>query len=225
MQVDTFDVDATEVTRAAYQAFLDAHVDPSKQQPLCLWNKDFSVLQTGDQSTGCNLKFDPVTFPQRPVTCIDWCDAAAFCAWTGRHLCGRIGGGKLQDSEAGDPAKSQWHHACTQAGMHAYPYGDTYDPMKCNTLGGGHGGVPVDTGSLPDCAGGYPGIFDMSGNVEEWEDACGTGVDPNDPTDDDCPVRGGAYWTDVGDSRCDGLKYYPRRDGQSADWGFRCCGK
>ena len=64
----------------------------------------------------------------------------------------------------------------------------------------------------------------MSGNVEEWEDACGSGVDPDDPADDGCLLRGGAFWSEEEDARCDADNYSAPRSGASNDWGFRCCG-
>jgi len=42
VRVDNYCVDSTEVTRAQYQKFLDAKVDPSKQDSPCAWNADFT---------------------------------------------------------------------------------------------------------------------------------------------------------------------------------------
>jgi formylglycine-generating enzyme required for sulfatase activity len=222
--VDNYDIDANEVTRADYKAFLAAQVDPQTQPSYCHWNAGFAVTEN-DTGAGCDKPFDPETFPDRPAVCINWCDAVAYCAWSGRRLCGRIGGGSLQDAESDDPTRSQWHRACTKGGTQLYPYGDTFNPGNCNAGGSNHGGVPIETGSLPDCVGGYPGLFDMSGNVEEWEDSCNTGIDPNDPADDGCALRGGAFWTDATESQCNSLKYYAHRNVVSNDWGFRCCSK
>lgn len=221
--VDAFDIDATEVTAAAYMAFVAAKVDPSTQPPYCGWNASFAPVED-DVDAGCTGPLDVAQFPDRPVVCIDWCDAYAYCAWAKRHLCGRIGGGKLTKDQAGDPALSEWHRGCTNAGTQAYPYGDVYEEGRCNTANSGFGATPVEVGLAVDCVGGYAGLHDMSGNVEEWEDSCGNGVNPDDPADDGCTVRGGAYWTEAADSRCDGLSYAPPRSMVSNDWGFRCCG-
>ena len=61
------------------------------------------------------------------------------------------------------------------------------------------GGTLVPVASLPGCQGGYPGVFDMSGNVEEVEDSCddaGT-----------CYSRGGSFVDDpaLAETRCDNL--------------------
>jgi len=218
-----YDIDPTEVTRASYQAFLDTKPDLSSQPPYCGWNSSFEP-SVDVPDMGCDKPPDVETFPNRPITCIDWCDARAYCAWAKRRLCGRIGGGVLQESQAGDPQMSEWHHACTHDGTHAYPYGDAFIPDACNTMGAGFGGVPYDVGTLTTCVGGYTGLYDMSGNIEEWEDACGVGNLPDDPSDDGCPLRGGAFWTGDLQSRCDSLEFAAPRSAVSNDWGFRCCG-
>lgn len=221
--VDAYDIDATEVTMASYQAFVDTRPDPANQPPTCGWNTSFAIRED-DPDNDCGEPLDRAVLADRPVICVDWCDAHAYCAWAKRHLCGRIGGGPLTRPEAEDPAQSEWHRACTNAGTQAYPYGDVFDETRCNTSASNWGAIPIDVGQAVGCEGGYAGLFDMSGNIEEWEDSCSVGVDPIDPSDDGCTVRGGAYWTEAADSRCDGLEYAPKRSLASHDWGFRCCG-
>ena len=74
---------------------------------------------------------------------------------------------------------SAWFLACSHgAEQRAYPYGNTFETASCNgcayeaTCGQVVYNLTTPVGSLASCAGGYPGLFDMSGNVEEWEDAC-----------------------------------------------------
>src|SRR5262249_40663852 len=109
----------------------------------------------------------------RPVHAVDWCDAFAYCAWAGKRLCGRIAGGSVDPTFGTDLAsESEWYNACSRGGQHAYPYGDTYDPRACNGLEYGAGtGPQLPVGSLSSCTGGFAGLFDMSGNVSEWEDS------------------------------------------------------
>jgi formylglycine-generating enzyme required for sulfatase activity len=77
---------------------------------------------------------------------------------------------------------------------------------------------PHDVGSINTCEGGYPGIFDMSGNIWEWEGSC-SGSAPNDA----CLMRGGSYFenseTDLG---CPS-NVNPTRDTTALTIGFRCC--
>ena len=83
-----------------------------------------------------------------------------------------------------------------------------------------HIGHVVPVGSLSGCQGGVPGLFDMTGNVEEWQDSCDGDSGPNDM----CSNGAGAF--DYGDpptgERCDFADSDPRRS-QFPDVGFRCC--
>lgn len=217
-----FAIDAFETRRADYATFLADTYDPALQDPWCSWNTSFEPVD--DASGGCFVPFD---FSQGgyPMSCVDWCDAAAYCAWAGKRLCGRKGGGTVPVEDVNDPSKSEWYAACSANGTLAFPYGNTYEPGFCNTLG--NGSDLVGAGWFIDCEGGVPGVFDMSGNVEEWENACDI---TGDPAGDNCLLRGGAFWADdVTPDRdyatcSSNVERRPDRSSASHDWGFRCCG-
>lgn len=215
-----FGVDALEATRGDYQRFLADAVDPTTQAPWCQWNTSFQPDPAG---LGCPETYD-FSQPGFPITCVDWCDAAAFCAWSGKRLCGRKGGGTVGGPEVNDPTKSEWFAACSADGTLDFPYGNTVQTNACNTLG--NGAAVVGAGWFAQCEGGYPGLFDMVGNVEEWEDACEI---TGDSAGDNCQLRGGAFWADAATptkdyARCSSnLERAPDRDAAAHDWGFRCC--
>lgn len=213
-----FGIDATEVTRGAYQAFLADAVDPSTQGPLCTWNQDLAPVE-GEEY--CEDAYD-FSNPLLPITCVDWCDAAAYCKWAGKRLCGRIGGpATLLEDEVDDPTKSAWYAACSLGGTRAYPYGDTYDAGFCNVSGGPGSGDVGMCGTYLQCEGGTAGLFDMIGNAEEWEDACSQGPDPST---DNCYIRGGAFHFDELHSRClSNADRVPDRNFAANDRSFRCC--
>jgi formylglycine-generating enzyme len=209
-----FCIDATEVTNRQYQAFLAAKgSDLSGQPPLCAGK---NLTFTPD------AEYAPWPYPDEradhPVVNMDWCDAHAFCQWAGKRLCGKIGGGSLDWKSVTDPRVSQWASACTRAGSRAYAYGQVFRTGICNVQ---HIRLPVATtpvGSLGECQGGYDGVYDMIGNVEEWTDACGK--DPK--LGDVCSVVGGSYAPPEEEPTCaseynEKLLYTWHRRG------FRCC--
>jgi formylglycine-generating enzyme required for sulfatase activity len=209
--VASFRVTATEVTHAQYAEFLAA-VDqaPPMQPPECGWNDSFAP------SPPCVL--DPVKTPNRPVACVDWCDARAFCEWAGLRLCGKIDGGPASFADVKNHGTDQWFRACAGPENHRYPYGGVLNEGAC-TFGGGE---PSDVATHPGCQGGYPGLFDMAGNVGEWEDACepsGGGA-----AEDRCLVRGGYFAYNAEDVDCALFDPYTRRK-SSDKIGIRCCSR
>lgn len=204
-------VDATEVSNARYAAFL-ASANVCAQPSFCAWNTSFVPAAAWPA---------PVEKADHPVVHVDWCDAYAYCASVGKRLCGRIGGGANAADAFDDPAKSQWFRACSNAGTRTYPYGNAYSTSACN------GGdldlkTTVVVGSKAACVGGYPGLFDMSGNVWEWEDSCSAVTGAADP----CRLRGGAFNNTSAGLACavDFLGIQTLRSKTYNNVGFRCCG-
>jgi formylglycine-generating enzyme required for sulfatase activity len=208
-----FCIDSTEVTNAQYAEFLRAG-DGGAIDPRCRWKTSHTPAKSWPPAPGDE---------SLPVVEVDWCDAYAFCAWAGKRLCGALGGGSVATGDSTNATRSQWMYACTGGGASKYAYGDdNYKPGVCDTNGVGR----VDAGSLLGCQGGYPGIFDMSGNVEEWEDSCEPAADAG-AENDSCAWRGGSF--NDGDFptnyRCDisGSYYMGPRSVRAVDIGFRCC--
>lgn len=151
-------------------------------------------------------------------------DAEAYCASIGKRLC----------------TEDEWDIACEGPNQSIYPYGDAHIDGECNdykTWKAPNEGVlntwpsqaaqdEVDklyqaepSGSLPGCVSGY-GVFDLTGNVEEW-------VVRTKPHVNNYPhVMKGCYWSgcyggskpkcsSTNPAHADGFKYY--------ETGFRCC--
>jgi formylglycine-generating enzyme required for sulfatase activity len=210
VSVGKFCIDSTEVTKAQYQQFLSAGYRLSSQPSYCAWNQ--SYVPTG--------QWPPTAMTDaQPVTSVDWCDAHAYCTWAGKRLCGQIGGGPVSPSNAYNPAADQWFFSCSEDGQRAYPYGNTYGATTCNGNGANGGAQIVEAvKSFPKCVGGFPGIFDMSGNVREWEDSCDGAGGANDP----CNQRGGSVNLGADQLTCaaDDLE---ARNSSNDHLGFRCC--
>ncbi len=188
--VDTFFIDRTEVTNEAYENC----VDQQKCRPA-------------------GAKYPGFDRPQQPVTGVSWHDANQYCNAIGKRL----------------PSEAEWEKAARGTLGDMFPWGIA--PASCavaviRDLDKGRScGVP-QTGRWPEKgevakigsrpAGRY-GLYDMSGNAEEWVAdwwsaswrVCGAAcAGPNPRRPRSCPpgqlcpdqvykvVRGGSwYWT------------------------------
>ena len=186
-----FKIDATEVTAAQYLQFVKAfEASPPVQRDVCMWNQSVepNVAPPNDAGITANsacqaydLAAEAVAHPDAPVRCVHWCDAATYCTWAGGWMC--------QGNE-GKPYPVEWQNACQGTGQTTFPYGNTFTAGTCVDMS--VPGAPLDVTTKPACVGGYPGIYDMSGNVGEWLD-CGCEYDDPDPTKTSAYVGGGGY--------------------------------
>jgi formylglycine-generating enzyme required for sulfatase activity len=80
------------------------------------------------------------------------------------------------------------------------------------------GGAAITVGQAAQCTGGLTGLFDMSGNVAEWEDSC----DASTGATDSCVARGGSFASQAADLQCSAAAPYAR-SATDASLGFRCC--
>lgn len=209
-------IDSEEVSNAHYGEFLKVsyHGDVV---PSCSWNTTYVPTQGWPAPAGEEAL---------PVGWVDWCDAFAYCQWTGGWLC-------RATSANGDPAldeysevlapndvdKSEWYRACAGSASVEYPYGTNYNPQICNGADkdpNADSPWPVDTAT---CAGFYPKLLNMSGNISEWTDSCDGVLGASD----ECGHRGGSYTSPAGSLTCDTFPT-DRRDFTARRIGFRCCG-
>lgn len=208
-------IDATEVTKSQYGVWLSRSPSTSGQVGLCSWNTDFTPL--------CD--WPPSSDGSFPVSCIDWCDAYAYCSAVGKRLCGKIGGGSNPYDDFARADASQWYNACSSGGANTYPYGSTFSDSKCDgAYAKANDPAPVATMSgCQSSVSGYEGVYDLSGNVGEWEDSCAQ----ESGRYDICRLRGGTFFDDGQVLACgyDSLSHpvYGARDHLQSDVGFRCC--
>jgi sulfatase modifying factor 1 len=218
VRADGFCIDSTEVTNVQYLAFVKAKADDvSGQGDACKWNT--SYVPGGDMVVWPPL---PGT-DNHPVGSVDWCDAFAYCQWAGKRLCGRVTGGRLPSMEAGKSLASQWTIACSANGSRTYAYGPSYNQHVCNTDAANESISHLENVmNRAGCVGGYPGLWDMSGNVEEWIDAC----DKDTGAGDNCGIAGSAAFIDKltpKDLTCTGSVFGQARSTRFVLLGFRCC--
>jgi formylglycine-generating enzyme required for sulfatase activity len=214
VQVGDYCIDATEVTQAQFEAFLSATLDAGTPPAPCNW-------ATGSETYRSYMPSD--AGGNRPAVGMNWCGAYQYCLWAKKRLCGKRGGGPLGAStnDATDSTKSEWFNACSKGGTQTFPYGAAYSSNACNA---GTGQV-ADVGAYATCEGGYAGLYDMVGNVLEWQDACETG---GQPKDQNCILQGASFfnaWDTEPERRCSTIDFNndTERGDRWDDVGFRCC--
>ncbi len=211
-------IDTTEVTVAQYRAFyvaMDGGTPPALPAE-CSFN--------GNGFTPGNGSVPGASKDLYPIAYLNWCQAYAFCEWAGKSLCGTFDGGAVPFVSFTSSAQSVWMNACSAAGTESYPYGNVYEAGACNVAITDASAPVAPVATFPKCVGSLPGLYDMVGNVKEWENSClpaGTGDAAADPcrrrgSGFDEPGTNGALETCAWDET-------DTRDHQSLTTGVRCC--
>ncbi len=207
VRVGTYCIDSTEVTRGQFLEYLatPAAERTAARPTECDWNTTDPTINATADLLGL------------PVDELNFCDAMAYCAWANKRLCGQVGGGTNDPAAFTDPSKSEWFAVCSVNGDLNYPYGDTYAKARCFTQE-----LTLEaTGSRTGCAGTskpYSDVFDLSGNVFEWENSCT--ASPKFTTTR-CRTRGGGIGSgDTATCAADDLTTVNTR---LPGFGFRCC--
>lgn len=147
-----------------------------------------------------------------PALRISWFEAKAACEAAGKRLCTES---EWLTACQGATAKDDDHNGSFSDDLiegTAYPYGDYHEDGRCWDAHDRDGFRPVYTGEMPGCAT-HDGVYDMSGNVEEW-----VGDSP-----EHAALLGGAWDTPEDHARC-----YRNNDTFGPGYGsprtgFRCC--
>lgn len=130
-------IEKTPVTNAQYLAFVDA----TGQKPPSHW-KDGKPPRNNED---------------HPVVWVTWNDATAYCEWLA----------EMTGEDYRLPSEAEWEKAARGMGGRIYPWGDEWDPKRCNTTDGYQGGTTPVGRYSPDGDSPY-GLVDMAGNVWEW---------------------------------------------------------
>lgn len=121
-------------------------------------------------------------------------------------------------------------NACSAGGQYKYASGDRVDsgPHYCNYVGT-QLGTTHGEGTRLGCTSPsptYADVYDLSGNVSEWEDSCErSSQDLAATATDECRTRGGSYASPLTALACDTVPASALRcNAVAPDVGFRCCG-
>ncbi len=162
---------------------------------------------------------DRVDSASRPVEEVSWNDIAGFNTATGLRL----------------PTEAEWEYAC-RAGttthfhsMPGYPNGTNDDSLLGNIAWNGSNNSPSGTKPVGGKAANAFGMYDMSGNVEEW---CNDWyrdymyidfgrIQPTGPTTGRARVLRGGGWGSNSNSCRSSYRYYPAPVNRHFFIGFR----
>ena len=137
-------------------------------------------------------------FDEHPVVGVSKADALAYCSWISK-ICG-------QNYRL--PTEAEWEKAARGIDNRVYPWGDSFDPWRCNTIESGKK-TTTPAGSYSPGGDSPFEIADMAGNVWEWTRSYLTNYpykledDKDNPsTKGKCIVRGGAWYYSRVLARC-----------------------
>lgn len=140
-----------------------------------------------------------------PRVGVSWLEADGACRRAGARLC----------------TEREWELACEGPALRPYPYGYRRDSAACNidrtglgAPGGGLRDLRAPVGSHPRCVSAF-GVFDMTGNVDEWVAREGA------PVGSRSVLRGG--WWLPGRNRCRAATVGHGEGYSAKQVGFRCC--
>jgi len=164
-----------------------------------------------------------------PIVLASWDDAMAYCKWFNEFYKPELGDLLLRL-----PSEAEWEKAARGAYGNEWPWGNEFDPNKCNSSEGKKGGT-TPIGAYSSLGGDSPyGCADMVGNVWEWcvdwfdeaeykKRASGSVVDPHGPQRGQLRVlRGGSFYNLRNNARC-ASRGYGNPDYRYGNLGFRVC--
>ena len=201
VHVNSFEMDVTEVTAAAYSTCVGAKVCSAS----AVTTVDFQGMAPqlrGSLSALCN--YGRADRADHPMNCVTWDEARDYCVWARKRL----------------PTEEEWEFAARGITARRFPWG-VDDPAtricwQRASLGTCKVGEYNTLGETP------LGLQDMAGNVWEWT-ASGYSLDYSGARTDLVRVlRGGSFvHTDATFVRA-AVRYRMRPSDRAPDVGFRC---
>lgn len=110
------------------------------------------IEETGHRSPDYWFKgHPPPSLRQHPVVGVSLQDAERYAQWCGKRI----------------PTAAEWEAAARSPDNRRFPWGNEWDPVRCNGPGYGPGHSTTPVGAFPEGAS-ADGCLDLVGNVWEW---------------------------------------------------------
>lgn len=149
--VEAFEMSKYPVTNAQFQAFVE---DPEGYTKAEWW--DYSHHARDWRGKNPHPKPPRFKGDDRPRENVTWYEAVAFTRWLSTKLAATVC----------LPTEQQWQRAVQGDDGRLYPWGNDFDPSRCNTS---ESRIRMTTFVSRYPNGVNPqGVFDLSGNVWEW---------------------------------------------------------
>jgi formylglycine-generating enzyme required for sulfatase activity len=196
-----FYIDKYEVTIGQYKQFVDAidagtarftmHPFTPRGQDYhpASWDEILSAIAHQAIVGNSYLTWDT------PVFGVDWYDAYAYASWRDKRL----------------PTEEEWEEAARGTDGRLFPWGNSFDAMKCNNSQYPESIKRAEVYAYPDDISPF-GVVGMAGDVSEW-----TG---STPTREAAVIRGGS-WDEAAVVLTNRVVDRPRQY-RAGDLGFRC---
>ena len=178
IRVTEYWIDKTEVSNAAFRAF----VDDGGYRKQELWSEEGWQWLGQQDVESLPVQCEGEELPDHPRVCVTWYEAEAYASWRGGRL----------------PTEAEWEYAARGPESNIFPWGNEWDSSRANVVDS-TGTQPVD--SYPNGAS-WVGALNMAGNAMEWvQDWLGlryyrenVNVDPQGPATGSLKVEKGGWW-------------------------------
>jgi formylglycine-generating enzyme required for sulfatase activity len=158
--LDAFRISKYPVTNAQYLAFEE---DGGYDNPH-YWTETGWQWKTRFNIFAAMLwRYNEWRLPNYPIVGVSWYEAIAFCKWLSEKVRARHTS-PLQTISL--PTEQQWQRAAQGEDGRRFPWGNNFDPRRCNTAPNRLGRTSA-VDAYPDGASPF-GVYDLVGNVFEW---------------------------------------------------------